>query len=902
MSKQRAATGLVAALTLALGVGVVAAAPAAVAATVTSILKSQFAGSFNAAGSYSPAAGETVAGALNKTGGAATAGSVVVNGGTDGLSFAPSIALGANGRITTSVAVEVVARRDGSATPNLDTLLSVGGGANHRLIGSGWQYDMYGPGNNTVVKQSVAGPSTTQAEHIGLVYTATSASESQLDYYVNGCKIGGSLVNGSAAELAANALGFGREVHPGAGPRGFHGTLSGVAAETFTGSFPGASAFQLPAGQTCVEQSVTPGSVIPISASDTTATLEAKAAAVRPTAQQSAWQDQRYTAFLHFNMPTFLNVEGGDGRTAATTFAPTTVDTDQWASVLKNAGYKLAVLTIKHADGFLLYDSAHSDYDIAASAYQQDVVRKFVDSMRAQGIKVGFYFSPVNRHEMNVVPSQWNANYPRFGYSAAKGTRSCAVPATPVAGKPSFTYTVDEYNCVYMRELYELFSSYGTIDEWWLDGNATSYKPGGSSWDGFSPWPTATGDATQQYNNPFWYQIAHTLQPNMLDFAGWGVRWVGNEEGFARVGGEWSHVAISNQPTDGVPVLNAGGTAGDRSTWPGATNFVWLPTEVDVPISEQGNWFYHIGDTAAPLTKLWQINAASVGRNANLLLDFGPDRAGRIPDFAVTRANELKAKIDAVFGVDLAGGCPLSVSDGGYTVGCHFPAAKTINWVGLAEDTVGHGQRVESYVVEYWDAASNTWRAVSPITWNSSGTQIADEMARIGNQRYLRLPTSVTTTDLRVRVTGSRQQPYLKSITAHLEGASTGAGATITGVSSGKCVDVQGANSQDGTDLDLWTCNGSIAQQWTYYASSGEVRAMGKCMDVEYASPADGTTVQLYTCNGSNAQKWTYDSTSKQLKALGKCLDATGGGTTDGTKLIIWTCHSGDNQKWQINP
>ncbi|NUW35618.1 ricin-type beta-trefoil lectin domain protein [Nonomuraea sp. SMC257] len=120
----------------------------------------------------------------------------------------------------------------------------------------------------------------------------------------------------------------------------------------------------------------------------------------------------------------------------------------------------------------------------------------------------------------------------------------------------------------------------------------------------------------------------------------------------------------------------------------------------------------------------------------------------------------------------------------------------------------------------------------------------------------------------------------------------------IVGVASGRCVDV--SNSQDGTDLNLRTCNGTNAQKWATNPANGEVRALGKCMDVEQGNQADGTPVQLYSCNGSAAQKWTYDAGTKQLKAFGKCLDALGAGTTDGTKLVIWPCHSGTNQQWQI--
>ncbi|WP_084959381.1 PQQ-dependent sugar dehydrogenase [Thermoactinospora rubra] len=125
----------------------------------------------------------------------------------------------------------------------------------------------------------------------------------------------------------------------------------------------------------------------------------------------------------------------------------------------------------------------------------------------------------------------------------------------------------------------------------------------------------------------------------------------------------------------------------------------------------------------------------------------------------------------------------------------------------------------------------------------------------------------------------------------------SGAGP-ITGV-GGKCVDVSGANTADGTKIQLWTCNGTGAQQWSR-PGDGSIRALGKCMDVKGANSANGTVVQLYTCNGTNAQKWTLPGDGT-LRVLGKCLDASGGSSADGTQLIVWDCHGGANQKWSVS-
>ena len=125
-----------------------------------------------------------------------------------------------------------------------------------------------------------------------------------------------------------------------------------------------------------------------------------------------------------------------------------------------------------------------------------------------------------------------------------------------------------------------------------------------------------------------------------------------------------------------------------------------------------------------------------------------------------------------------------------------------------------------------------------------------------------------------------------------------GAGA-ITGL-GGKCVDVAAAGTANGTPVQLYTCNGTAAQNWTL-ASDGSVRALGKCLDVSGGSTADGANVQLWDCNGSGAQKWTYTSGRDLVNPqANKCLDVRGNSSADGSRLQIWTCTGGANQKWTV--
>ncbi|MEV6738862.1 lectin [Streptomyces sp. NPDC051104] len=131
-------------------------------------------------------------------------------------------------------------------------------------------------------------------------------------------------------------------------------------------------------------------------------------------------------------------------------------------------------------------------------------------------------------------------------------------------------------------------------------------------------------------------------------------------------------------------------------------------------------------------------------------------------------------------------------------------------------------------------------------------------------------------------------------LTASPAQAATGA---ITGL-AGKCLDVAGANSADGTPVQLYDCNGTSAQQWTV-GTDGTIRALGKCLDVTGNSTADGAKVQLWSCTGGANQKWTvtaaHDIVNPQAD---KCLDVTDNNSANGSRIQIWTCSGGANQKW----
>ncbi len=140
-------------------------------------------------------------------------------------------------------------------------------------------------------------------------------------------------------------------------------------------------------------------------------------------------------------------------------------------------------------------------------------------------------------------------------------------------------------------------------------------------------------------------------------------------------------------------------------------------------------------------------------------------------------------------------------------------------------------------------------------------------------------------------------EPGRLTLTVGGGSASGSASGPIIGY-AGKCMDVEGGGSADGTPVQLYTRNGTAAQEWTFH-EDGTIRALGKCLDVAGGSTANGAKVQLWTPNGTGAQQWVLTDANELVNPQsGKCIDVAGWDSSDGTDLIMWERHGGENQKW----
>lgn len=213
------------------------------------------------------------------------------------------------------------------------------------------------------------------------------------------------------------------------------------------------------------------------------------------------------------------------------------------------------------------------------------------------------------------------------------------------------------------------------------------------------------------------------------------------------------------------------------------------------------------------------------------------------------------------------------------------------------------------YTVEYYDMGHLT-KFVKPgayrvdSTANGSVPNIA-YLNPDGTRALIAYNDTSSTQTVRVNWAGqsfSYALPTRTSATFTWKAGAAPAGRTgaVTGL-GGKCLDVAGAASADGTRVQLYGCNGSGAQTWTVNAN-GSLSALGKCLDVTGNGTADGTAVQLWSCTGGPAQTWTYSAADRTLRnpQSGRCLDVTGNSSADGTPLQIWTCFAGANQRWNL--
>ena len=382
-----------------------------------------------------------------------------------------------------------------------------------------------------------------------------------------------------------------------------------------------------------------------------------------PTPQQLEWQRMELTAFLHFGVNTFTGREWGDGTEDPAIFNPTSLDCEQWVRTLKESGFKMAIITAKHHDGFCLWPTKTTRHSVVSSSWKDgkgDVVRELRDACKKYGIKFGVYLSP------------WDRNASCYGDSPA-------------------------YNQFFIKQLTELLTNYGEVHEVWFDG-ANGEGPNGKK---------------QIYDWDAILKTIRRLQPKAVTaIMGDDVRWVGNEKGIGRET-EWSATALtpgiyprSGEQNKELGIFGKAKDLGGRDIVARATELFWYPSEVDVSI--RPGWFYHTDQDkqVKSLNHLTDIYFKSVGYNSVLLLNIPPDLRGLINENDVQRLKEFSSYLKKTFACNyvLKGNEAWHGTSG--TVRQYDIQKDALVNAFMIQEDISKGQRIESFLVEAYKDGS----------------------------------------------------------------------------------------------------------------------------------------------------------------------------------------------------
>ena len=483
---------------------------------------------------------------------------------------------------------------------------------------------------------------------------------------------------------------------------------------------------------------------IAIEPGDSQETIIEKAAHVVPTANQLAAQQREFIAFIHFGPNTFTRLEWGTGMEDPKIFDLKTLDTDQWCEAMKEAGIQLVILTAKHHDGFVLWQSRYTRHGIMSTNFQEgkgDIMRDLSASCKKYGLKLGIYLSPADLYHIENPDGLYgNLSKP------TKRVIPREVEGRPFADTTKFEFVLDDYNEYFMNQLFELLTEYGPIDEVWFDGAHPKRKGG------------------QQYDYHAWKTLIQKLAPNAIVFGREGTRWCGNEAGGTR-DTEWNVIPYQANP-DTMSVFHdlTDTDLGSREKLYAGKFLHYQPAETNTSIRE--GWFYRDDEDQKTRSAddVFDIYERAVGGNSIFLLNIPPNREGRFSQTDVDVLKEAGKRIRETYGTDLLADAKadrvlldrdlnsfVTLPAEGGEITIRLPEAKTINRVAIQEAIAVRGERVETHALDAW--IDGQWQEVAQAT-------------NIGYKRILRFP-DVTTDRLRLRVIESRLAPAIATISAH---------------------------------------------------------------------------------------------------------------------------------------
>ncbi len=445
------------------------------------------------------------------------------------------------------------------------------------------------------------------------------------------------------------------------------------------------------------------------------------APATTPNAGQQAMIARKYGMFCHFGINTFQDQQWTDGTLSPSTYTPTAVDVEQWVRTAYLSGMTYILIIAKHHDGFCMWPSAQTSYDVASSSNTTDVLQLAAAACAKYGIKLAVYYS------------LWDRNW------SNGAMRNDANSLTAAQGAAYVSYM--------KSQLTELLTHYGPVCELWLDG----------SWVG----PASI------WNLPDVYNHVKQLQPNCQIASNITIV---NPPASQSAGD-----AIKYFPSDfrlndpDLPKFP------DPKTFSYGGDTYYLPFEATITLSSQNFWFYDTRETASKslltLENWWNTATA---QNNLLVLNAAPNRNGVLLPwdvatlatlasrlglepggaFPINLASAATATASSIYNNDAATYGPALATDDNPDSRWSAASAATTAWLQLdfgAPTTFSrvvaneYLTRIQSYNLQSWDGSA--WQIIT------SGTTLG-ESARID------FP-AVTTTKLRLNILAASDAPSL---------------------------------------------------------------------------------------------------------------------------------------------
>ena len=451
-----------------------------------------------------------------------------------------------------------------------------------------------------------------------------------------------------------------------------------------------------------------------------------------PSERQLAWHETGFYAIIHFTPTTFENKEWGYGDADPEIFNPSSFDADQIVEAARSAGMKGIVMVCKHHDGFCLWPTKTTDYNISKSPWRDgkgDMVREMRDACERAGLKFGAYVSP------------WDRNHP--------------------------AYSTAEYVEVYREQLREIYTNYGDLFISWHDG-----ANGGDGYYGGANEKRYIDRATYYGWDSTW-AITRELQPGACIFSDMGpdIRWVGNESGYA---GDtcWATYTPKGVEHENIPAI------GNLRYWEAVNGHrdgkYWMPAECDVPL--RPGWFYHPEQDLQVKSpeELFDLYCKSVGRGQCLDLGLCPDTRGMLHENDVAALAGLGVILEKAFSENLARKGEITVSntrgnddkffgtqnltdDDRYSYWAtddsvtnpelilEFEKPVSFNIITIREN-IRLGQRVDVLAIDIYK--KDAWQEIA-------------RASSIGAMRIIRFPETQTSEKVRLRIVRSAASPCI---------------------------------------------------------------------------------------------------------------------------------------------